>query len=360
MMLKKARSLWRGVALVILMGAQLPVPGWGEAPKGAGENLKAGPQGTEYAAFEDPRYGNIPRLSYMILNEDPDFLAGEKFKGILLPAYSVKMPRSLSSRVPAKSVLFMARTSKGNHPVYVIVPAEGRKEVERLIKPRKRLFLVYTPITVHKGIPAVRLLENIGAEAAETMTVKTGIAKYYPAPAGLSWRMVVGRNVRVLEYEILEQKRNYAKGVKREIVPGRQDPVRTTEIHIYYEKDRVKVVEEGVDALGASFKQSDVVVKTPLTVGASWTVSMSGEERKREIVGVGESVIAGSREYKDVLVVREEAVTGTPEGTSYFSVTYYFFGAGVGFIGCKIDAADVRENLKPPGEIEEWFIQRTD
>jgi hypothetical protein len=348
------------MALVILLGAPLPVPGWGETQRGTEEKIKEGPQANEYEAFAGTQYGNIPRLSYKMLREDPEFLAGEKFKGIVLPAHAVKMPRSLTSSVAGKSVLFMARTSKGNHPVYVIVPAEGRKEVERLVKPKKRLFLVYTPVTAYKGVPVIHLLENIGAEAVEAMTVKTGIAKYYPAPAGLAWRMVVGRNVRILEYEILEQKRNYAKGVKREIMPGRQDPVRTTEIHIYYEKDRVKVVEEGIDALGASFKQSDVVIKTPLKVGASWTVSMSGEERKREIAGVGESVIAGSREYKDVLVVREEAVTGTPDGSSYFSVTYYFFGAGVGFIGCKIDAADVRENLKPPDQIEEWFIQRAD
>lgn len=49
----------------------------GRNPEGGRENLKEGPQGTEYAAFEDPRYGNIPRLSYMILNEDPEFLAGK-------------------------------------------------------------------------------------------------------------------------------------------------------------------------------------------------------------------------------------------------------------------------------------------
>jgi hypothetical protein len=258
--------------------------------------------------------------------------------------------------------VMIARSASGKNSMYIIVAEERKKQVNRIIAAKKRMFFVYTPVSAIGDMPVVRLVDELSAGPAdgkETAVAKTEMFKYFPAVKGSKWTLEVGNRLRLLEYEILETKKNYAKGTKTESAPNAPGPGKLSDFYIYYTRDSITTVEEGYTGTGTRFKQTDIVLKAPLAPGTSWTVKLDDEERRREIVGVHDTVTVGVREYRDVVVVREEAQVSSGD-SSYFAVTYYFYAADAGLVGCRIDSADNRENLKNYNELEEWFIQRTE
>ncbi|GEM_PF-789516 len=301
----------------------------------------------------------LPRLKYRLLLEECGFLAGIKFEGAVYPVKIQRIPEQLRKKSGKGAVLVLARTRHAKHLLYVLVPQEIQSRVRGLVKSKGRLGFIYTPMEMYDGLPVVKLLEDLGAPPRKGVSFKTGIARFFPAEKGSTWRIHVGEDVRILEYEILETGSGYAKGVKRELVPPEMSPTRTSKITISYENKRITVTEEGEDSLGASFTTTDIALHMPLEIGTKWTVSGGPAEQTREIVAVHETVTVGNREYKDVIVVREDSTVGSGE-SGYFGVSYFFYAADVGFIGCKIHFADSRESIKPYGQIEEWFLKRSD
>ncbi len=301
----------------------------------------------------------LPRLKYRLLLEEYEFLAGVKFEGAVYPVRVQKIPASLRKISGKRAILALARTGHAKHSLYIVVPPEIQPHVRALVKSKGKLSFVYTPMGAYGGLPVVRLLEDLGAPPAQEASFKTGIARFFPAGKGSRWKINVGENVRILEYEILETGKGYAKGVKREIVPPNTESIRTSNITISYDNKRISLTEEGTDALGSPYTTTEVVLQTPLEIGAKWSVPGGSAEQTKEIIAVRDTVTVGQREYKNVIITREES-TVAGGGSSYSGVTYNFYAADVGFIGCKIHFADSRENIKPHGEIEEWFLQRSE
>ncbi len=301
----------------------------------------------------------LPRLKYRLLLEEHEFLAGVKFEGAVYPVRVQKIPASLRKISGRRAMLALARTRHAKYSLYIIVPPEIQPHVRSLVKSKGKLSFIYTPTGVYGGLPVVKLLEDFGAPPAQEASFKTGIARFFPVEKGSRWKINVGENVRILEYEILETGKGYAKGVKREIVPPNTESTRTSNITISYDNKKISLTEEGTDALGSPYKIIEAVLQMPLEIGSKWSVPGGSAEQAKEIVAVHDTVSVGQKEYKDVIVTREES-TVAGGGSSYFGVTYNFYAADVGFIGCKIHFADSRENIKPYGEIEEWFLQRSE
>lgn len=301
----------------------------------------------------------LPRLKYRLLLEECGFLAGIKFEGAVHPVKIQRIPEQLRKKSGKGAVLVLARTRHSKHLLYVLVPPDVQSRVRGIVKSKGRLSFIYTPMEIYAGLPVVKLLEDLGAPPRKGVSFKTGIARFFPAEKGSTWRIHVGEDVRILEYEIIETGNGYAKGVKREIIPPEMTLTRTSNITISYENKKITVTEQGEDSLGASFTTTDVALHMPLEIGTKWSISGGPAEQTREIVAVRDTVAVGNREYKDVIVVREESAVGSGE-SGYFGVSYYFYAADVGFIGCKIHFADSRENIKPYGQIEEWFLKRSD
>ncbi len=323
------------------------------------DNLKGENQREDYSIFESSEYKDLPRVSFKLLIEDSEFLKGEKFKGILYPRKFTRAPWALVPVVGKNKNILIACSRSGKNSMYVIVPETVKKRITRLIKARGRMYFIYTPVSTLGNMPVVQMIDEVTAEPAADTLIPSELSRYYPAIKGSKWTIEVGRRVRIIEYEILEIKKNYAKGTKREIIPGKTGSEKINDFYIYYDRDKITTVEEGFNSAGVPYKQSDVILKTPLSIGTRWSVKTDNEERKREIAGVHDTVTVGVREFKDVAVVREDSSVQS-EGGGYFAVTYYFYALDVGFIGCKIDSADQIENLKQYNQIDDWFIQRSE
>lgn len=301
----------------------------------------------------------LQRLKYQLLLEEHEFLAGVKFEGAVYPVRVQKIPASLRKISGKRAMIALAKTGHAKHSLYIIISPENQPHVRALVKSKGKLSFIYTPMGVYGGLPVVKLLEDLGAPPAQEASFKTGIARFFPVEKGSRWKINVGENVRILEYEILETGRGYAKGVKREIVPPNTESTRTSSITISYDNKSIVMKEEGTDALGSPYTITETVLQMPLEIGAKWSIQGGSAEQTKEIIAVHDTVSVGQREYKKVIVTREESTVAGGE-SSYSGVTYNFYAADVGFIGCKIHFADSRENIKPYGEIEEWFLQRSE
>lgn len=303
----------------------------------------------------------LPRLTYRMLLNDHDFLKGEKFYGTLYPIRVSDVPSALRRKAGADTRLLKASITSRKHALYVIIPKSGAGRVSEFAKKKKQLSIVYTPLGVHAGLPLISLIEEIGAESGERISTDffaTGIARYYPAPKGARWTIAVGRNVRLLEYEISASEKGKVSGIRRESVPGRPESEKITPFRVDYTGNSIAVAVESRDANGQASFKSDVLVKGPLKKGVRWISSADGVERQREILSTNDTVVIGEIEYRDVLVVREDSRLSAGDDSTYVAVTYYFYAPGVGFIGCKIDSAESPDSIRPHGEIHEWFMSR--
>jgi hypothetical protein len=309
------------------------------------------------------KHAEFPRLTYRMLQNDYDFLKGEKFTGTIYPAKILPMPAGLRKKAGADTRLVRAAVASGKHALYVIIPKSAADRVSELARKKKVLSMVYTPVGAYGGLPLIRLVEEYGDDTARSIPkdfFTTGIAQYYPAQKDARWTIAIGKNVRLLEYEVSETMKGKARGVRRESIPGRPDSEKMTPFVVEYAANSITVSVETRDGTEQPLLKSDVLIKGPLQNGNRWTSVSDGIERQREIISTNETVMPGGIEYRDVLVVREESKLSAGDNSDYFAVTYYFYAPKIGFIGCKIDSAESANSIRPHTEISEWFMHRID
>lgn len=325
--------------------------------------------GTAEVETDEPAdFNSCPRVPYRILKADYEFLKDERFRGIVFPERIINVPPVLSKFSEKGSQIVIAGTNEKKYTIYVIIPKNKIKRVVEFIAKKKPLYFLYTPVALYKDVPVVKLIDGKGekkqvqdlkVKKTEPTSFKTGFFKYFPAETGSKWSIIVGKNLRVLEYEITETASNYVKGVKREVVPGKDNSEKTSEYFIYYDKNKISTVEKGLDAAGNKFSKQELILQFPVTIGAKWNVGQDEMGATREVIG-NENITVGDREYKDVVIVRDYVESKGQGAESFFAVTYHFYGADIGYLGCKIDTAFAKDGLREYNQIDEWFMQRSE
>lgn len=313
------------------------------------------------AVLNVSRYSAIPRATYRILAEDYEFLRDERFKGVVCPDKIMQLPKSLATHAHDDYKLLKAKTVARKNIIYVIIPENVVTRVREAIKMKRKFYIVYTPVDIYGGFPVVKFVEEIEGEStrAETPEKLEGIWRFYPAQKGDAWSIVIGRNVRIIEYEINDVSKNFAKGIQRTRVPGRPDLDKTADFSIFYDKKQITTIEEGFNGRNAPYKKTDIILQEPLKPGTIWKVRVGNEDRERKIIAVNETVTIGIREYTNVIVVKEDASAAGDGGAGFYAATYYFYSADVGFIGCKIDSSFSKDGLRNFNQIDDWFMQRS-
>ncbi|HSV96553.1 MAG TPA: hypothetical protein VLM75_06410 [Spirochaetota bacterium] len=309
------------------------------------------------------KYAELPRLTYRMLQNDHDFLKGEKFQGAIYPVKILKMPAGLGKTAGADMRLVRATIANRKHSLYVIIPKNAAIRVSELARKKKVLSLVYTPVGVYGGLPLIKLIEESDDDPAGSISAdffKTGIAQYFPAPKDARWTIAVGKDIRLLEYEVSEILKGKARGIRRESIPGRPDSEKMTPFIVEYSANSITVSVEARDGMERPVLKSDVLIRGPLKNGTRWISAADGVERQREIISTNETVMAGEVEYRDLLVVKELSKLSSGGDSTYIAVTYYFYAPKVGFIGCKIDSAESANSIRSHAEISDWFMRRID
>ena len=304
-----------------------------------------------------------PRLTYRMLLNDGDFLKGEKFTGVVHPREILK-PVAKLRRISGKDMrVVKALTTSGKNALYVIVPAASLPRISKLIKKNKSLDLVYTPAGLYAGLPLIKLVgeERGGDEAGESLPdFGAGIASYYPGEKGRRWTIVIGDRLRLLEFEITDVRPGISRGLRHESVPGRPDLDVSNPFMIEYAKNSVSVSIGAPGDDGQAAMKGDLLIKGPVAVGTRWTSTSGGVLRQREIVATNIIVSTGSSEYNNAIVIKEVSDVTAGDNLRYIAVTYYFYAAGFGFVGCKIDSAETPEGIRSYEDIDEWFMRRAD
>lgn len=323
----------------------------------------ARPRGDAEGRSEAFAGADYPRLTYRMLLNDSDFLKGERFSGVIYPRVIVKsVPAVRRITGPGMRMVKAVITSR-KYALYLILPDDSVPRVSSLIRSKKSLHLVYSPVGLYAGLPVIRLIRDAGAEDEKGIPkdyFSTGIARYYPANPGAKWTIAIGKNVRLLEYEITEARPGRASGLRRESVPGRPDLDKSTPFMVEYTKDSVTVSVETRDDAGRATMKGDLLIKGPVARGTRWISAPEGVERRREIIATDATISTDAAEYRSAVVVKEETRVKAGDDLQYVAVTYYYYAPGVGFLGCKIDSAETPEGIRPYEEISDWFMQRID
>ncbi|HDP79442.1 MAG TPA: hypothetical protein ENN21_01220 [Spirochaetes bacterium] len=356
-MIKKRTILFIGMivmSIVMVTPAAVPAGDMGDDDI-LGREVRGDPGAEQF------RNTDLPTALYSMLVEDYGFLKERRFKGSLTALRITAVPKAL--RLPGSRGyrLLAASTLRKGYRVYVIIPTVDVKYFSGKIRKRERVYITYTPYGVYGGAPVLKLDGKIGVEEkVEKGVISGAMARYYPAKEGDEWKVIIGNNLRVLNYKIDEIKGSTARGSVRETTPGGTEPDKVNTLLIIYDNTSITVIEGGTDSMGQQFKSSDLVLKAPLKIGTRWDARKEDQVKKREIVAVNTSVEIDGRQFGDVLVVREDSIIKVDEQKRYYAATYYFYSGGVGFIGCKITAADTPESIKTHENIDDWFIKRSD
>ena len=306
---------------------------------------------------------DYPRLTYRMLLNDGEFLKGEKFTGVIYPREIMKSVPAVRRITGPGMRMVKAVTTGRKYALYVVIPEGSVPRISSLIGKNKPFPLVYSPVGLYAGLPVIKLIRDPGAEDEKSVAkdyFSTGIASYYPGNPGAKWTIAIGKNVRLLEYEITEARPGISIGLRQESVPGRPDLDKRTPFMIEYTKNSVMVSMETRDETGQAAMKGDILIKGPIVSGTRWVSVVDGIERRREITSTDAAVTTDTAEYRSVMVVKEESSVKTGDGVQYIAVTYYFYAPGVGFLGCKIDSAETPEGIRPYEEISDWFMQRVD
>lgn len=110
----------------------------------------------------EPDYNNLPRATYKILTEDMRLLKGEKFQGKLYIKKFRRTPRKLREYTGRRKRIIQASNRRGTYNLYIIVPKDMTKKIRKMIRTRKQLHFVYTPVdVVHSGKRMYPVLEYI-------------------------------------------------------------------------------------------------------------------------------------------------------------------------------------------------------
>ncbi len=314
----------------------------------------------EVIAPDDYTSSKLPMVLYSMLMEDSAFLKGEKFKGSLIGGKIIGIPASLRSKTGKNDRLLLAYTRLNGSRVYIIIPREKISYFSKKIRKKEKIYFSFIPVGIYYQAPLVSFLDSYGDEESVKKVISGGIAEYYPVREGDQWSIIIGTNLKQIKYTITEVKGNTAKGTVRESIPGSPESEKPGELVVAFSADTVTVLESGTDAAGLQFKSSDVILKGPLKIGTRWTVSRDDQDKKREIIALNTSVVIGEKQYENVLVVREDSIVKSSDQQIYYAAAYYFYSRGIGFIGCKITAANSTDTIKNYDTIEDWFIKRSD
>jgi hypothetical protein len=349
---------------------------------------------------ENSTHSEYPRARYKSLLDDYEFLRDEKFYGRVFPVRFVKIPMVLKHYVESGNSLLYVQTRRRKYAMYMIVPDDRVKGIRNVIDNGGELRCVYSPVSMYHNAPVILFVDGsieissavekeerapeperekkpvIAAKPKTELPEKSakavapekpkkagaavikGLARYYPCTKGAQWTISVGKDVRMIEFEILDVTATEAQGIKREMIPNKPELDKTSDYRVVYTKKSILTMEQGVDAMGNPFEKQEVLLEEPLQPGKQWTEEVDKVSKTKEIVAVDATVTAGTEEnpvtYKDVVIVREDI-----RDEKFYAVVYNYYGANVGFIGCKIDSSEKKESLKKHDEITEWFMMRT-
>lgn len=126
------------------------------------EEKKMIPEEKEEIPVETPDYSSLPRASFRMLLKEAPTLKGEKFRGSLYPIKYFKVPPELKKETTEGKQLLMLSNQSGSAKVLLILPREKYHDMQDLIKSKKRLDFVYSPVTVYRSkYPVLEYVDTI-------------------------------------------------------------------------------------------------------------------------------------------------------------------------------------------------------
>lgn len=126
------------------------------------EEKKMIPEEKEEIPAEAPDYSSLPRASFRMLLKETPSLKGEKFRGSLYPIKYFKVPPELRKETSEGKQLLMLSNQSGNAKVLLILPRDRYHDMQEMIKAKKRLDFVYSPVTVYRSkYPVLEYVDTI-------------------------------------------------------------------------------------------------------------------------------------------------------------------------------------------------------
>ncbi len=120
------------------------------------------PEEREEIPVETPDYSSLPRASFRMLLKEAPTLKGEKFRGSLYPVKYFKVPPELKKETSAGKQLLMLSNQSGSAKVLLILPRDRYHDMQDMIKAKKRLDFIYTPVTVYRSkYPVLEYVDTI-------------------------------------------------------------------------------------------------------------------------------------------------------------------------------------------------------
>ncbi len=120
------------------------------------------PEEKEEIPAEAPDYSSLPRASFRMLLKEAPTLKGEKFRGSLYPVKYFKVPLELKKETSAGKQLLMLSNQSGSAKVLLILPRDKYQDMQDMIKAKKRLDFIYTPVTVYRSkYPVLEYVDTI-------------------------------------------------------------------------------------------------------------------------------------------------------------------------------------------------------
>lgn len=126
------------------------------------EEKKIIPEEKDEIPAETTDYSSLPRASFRMLLKETGSLKGEKFRGSLYPVKYFKVPPELRKQTASDKQLLMLSNQSGSAKVLLILPRDRYHDMQDMIKSKKRLDFVYTPITVYRSkYPVLEYIDTI-------------------------------------------------------------------------------------------------------------------------------------------------------------------------------------------------------
>ncbi len=120
------------------------------------------PEDKEEIPAEAPDYSSLPRASFRMLLKETPSLKGEKFRGSLYPVKYFRVPSALKKVTSADKQLLMLSNQSGSAKVLLILPRDKYHDMQNMIKAKKRLDFIYSPVTVYRSrYPVLEYVDTI-------------------------------------------------------------------------------------------------------------------------------------------------------------------------------------------------------
>jgi len=105
---------------------------------------------------------NIPRATFKMLLQESESLKGQKFRGALYPTKFSKIPQILRPYTKSDEIILTLKTKSGKYKLLLLITNDIRDKFSEMIKSKKKLTFIYTPITVYKSkYPVLKFLSTI-------------------------------------------------------------------------------------------------------------------------------------------------------------------------------------------------------